>query len=491
MPNMVRRSLVLLIGLAVVVAAVVLSTRSLPASRAVQQPRLEPSLLAQETPRETTMDTALFRDIARRQNPVVVSIVTQARVEVIPENDEFFRWFFGIPPDQPESRLQRGVGSGFLIGNGGEILTNNHVVAGADVIKVGLFGDTKSYVATTVGRDPITDSALIRLEHPPLGLRSATFGDSDALEPGDWVMAIGNPFQLGHTVTVGVVSYQGRPFQLEEGRWQKMIQTDASINPGNSGGPLINARGEVVGINAAILGAGAAGNIGIGFAVPINSVRALLPQLRQGQVVRGRIGVQLRGGPITEDEAKALKLPKASGAIVVAVERDSAASRAGVQAGDVIAEFNGAVVASADDLIPRVSSTPPGTTTVIKVVRNGQVRALKVTVEALSLAEERPAAAAPERAGLGLTLDDITAAMGRHMRLPTGLDGALVTEVTGGSPADDAGVHAGDVVREINRRVVHNAADANRALAGIERGSAVFLLVWRQGNELFLQIRPE
>jgi serine protease Do len=436
------------------------------------------------------MDTALFRDIAHRQTPVVVSIVTQAHVRVIPENDEFFRWFFGLPSGTPESRLQRGVGSGFLIGNG-EILTNNHVVAGAEVIKVGLLGDAKTYLATPVGRDPITDSALIRLEHPPIGLRSATFGDSDALEPGDWVMAIGNPFQLGHTVTVGVVSYQGRPFQLEEGRWQKMIQTDASINPGNSGGPLINARGEVVGINAAILGAGAGGNIGIGFAVPINSVRALLPQLRQGQVVRGRIGVQLRGGPLTEDEAKALKLPKASGAIVVAVERDSPASRAGVQAGDVITEFSGTVVVSADDLIPRVSSTPPGTTTTIKVVRDGRVRAVRVTVEALSLAEEQPVGVVPEWTGLGLTMDDITATMARHMRLPSGLDGALVTEVTGGSPADEGGVHAGDVVREINRRVVHNAADATSALMSLEPGTPMFLLVWRQGNELFLEIRPE
>jgi serine protease Do len=485
-----RRSLLLLIGLAVVLAAVVLSTHTIPASRTIQ-PRVEPPVLAQQDSRETTMGTALFRDIARRQNPVVVSVVTQAHVQAITENDEFFRWFFGLPPAQPESRLQRGVGSGFLIGNGGEILTNNHVVAFAEVIKVGLFGDAKSYVAKIVGRDPITDSALIRLDHPPSGLPSAMFGDSDALEPGDWVMAIGNPFQLGHTVTVGVVSYQGRPFQLEEGRWQKMIQTDASINPGNSGGPLINVRGEVVGINAAILGAGAAGNIGIGFAVPINNVRALLPQLRQGQVVRGRIGVQLRGGPITEDEATALKLPKASGAIVIAVERDSPASRAGLQAGDVIIEFNGTVVVSADELIPRVSSTPPGATTTIKVVRDGQVRALKVTVEALSLAEEQPVGVAPEGTGLGLTLDDITVTMARHMRLPSGLDGALVIEVTGGSPADDAGVHAGDVVREINRGVVHNAADASRALAGIERGSPVFLLVWRQGNELFLQIRPD
>jgi len=249
-----RRSLLLLIGLAVVLAALVLSTQNTPASRTIQ-PGVEPPVVAQQDSRAMTMGTALFRDIARRQNPVVVSVVTQAHVQAIPQNDEFFRWFFGLPPAQPESRLQRGVGSGFLIGNGGEILTNNHVVAGAEVIKVGLFGDAKPYIAKIVGRDPITDSALIRLDHPPSGLPSATFGDSDALEPGDWVMAIGNPFQLGHTVTVGIVSYQGRPFQLEEGRWQKMIQTDASINPGNSGGPLINARGEVVGINAAILGA--------------------------------------------------------------------------------------------------------------------------------------------------------------------------------------------------------------------------------------------
>ena len=490
MRSAARRSFLLLTGLAVVLAALILSTRTIPASRALQ-PGTEPSAFAQRDSPETVMGTAVFRDIARQQNPVVVSIVTQSRVEAVPENEEFFRWFFGLPPAEPESRVQRGVGSGFLIGQGGEILTNNHVVAGADAIKVGLFGDTKSYVATLVGRDPISDSALIRLEHAPTGLPSATFGDSDALEPGDWVMAIGNPFQLGHTVTVGVVSYQGRPFQLEEGRWQKMIQTDASINPGNSGGPLINVRGEVVGINAAILGAGSAGNIGIGFAVPINSVRALLPQLRQGQVVRGRIGVQLRGGPITEDEAKALKLPEASGAIVVAVERGSPAARAGLQAGDVITALNGTDVASADDLIPRVSSTAPGTTTIITAVRNGQVRTLSVTVEALSLVGEQPAGVAPEGPGLGVTLDDITSTLARHMRLPTGLDGALVTAVADGSPADDAGAHAGDIVREINRQAVHNAADARQALAGLEPGGPVFLLVWRQGNELFLQIRPE
>jgi serine protease Do len=304
-------------------------------------------------------------------------------------------------------------------------------------------------------------------------------------------MAIGNPFQLGHTVTVGVVSYQGRPFQLEEGRWQQMIQTDASINPGNSGGPLINVRGEVVGINTAILGgAGNAGNIGIGFAVPINSVRALLPQLRQGHVVRGRIGVQLRGGPITEDEAKALGLPKASGAIVVAVERDSPAARTGVQAGDVITAFDDTAIASADELIPRVSSTAPGTTMMITVVRNGQTRALSVTVEALSPPEELPAGVAPAPA-FGLTFDDVTPNIARHMRLPVGLDGALVSAVSAGSPGDDAGVHAGDIVREINRHAVHKAADARQTLAEIEPGGAVFLLVWRQGNELFLQIRPD
>ena len=276
-----------------------------------------------------------FRDIARRQNPAVVSIVARARGRAWAQDElDVFRLFGVVPPD-PGGQVRRVLGSGFVISAAGEILTNNHVIEGADTIEVSLFGnDRKRYHAILVGRDPVTDSALIRLESPPPYLPAVTLGDSSALEPGDWVMAIGNPFQLGHTVTVGFVSFQGRPFQMPDGHWQDMIQTDASINPGNSGGPLIDVHGEVVGINVAMLDDDTGSNIGIGFAVPINSVKALLPQLRLGKVVRGQLGVRFHDGPIPEDEASQLGLPKACGALVMSVDGGSTAERAGLRAGD-------------------------------------------------------------------------------------------------------------------------------------------------------------
>jgi serine protease Do len=466
------------------------SMRGDVSSTPVAYTAIEPALNAASAP-ASPLTTDLFRTIARQQNPVVVAIMTKARVEVLPGEGDPFRWFFG-GPEQPESQVQRGLGSGFLISREGDILTNNHVVAGAEAIEVSLFGDeTKTYKATLVGRDPLSDTALIRLQQPPANLPVATLGDSDALEPGDWVMAIGNPFQLGHTVTVGVVSYQGRPFQVEEGRWQKMIQTDASINPGNSGGPLINVRSEVVGINAAILGAGSGGNIGIGFAIPINSVKTLLPQLRQGKVVRGRIGVQLRGGPMSEDDARALGLGKAAGAIVTSVERGSPADRAGLRAGDVVVKFNGSPVASADDLVPRVSSTSPGTQATLTVIRDGREVTLQVTVEELTT--DGGAATRPNDISrdFGLQLGDVTPSIARQLGLPSGLDGAVVYDVADDSPAGRAGMQQGDIVRSVNRRAVHRATQAVQELRRIETGQPAFLIVWRDGNETLVQMRKE
>jgi len=420
------------------------------------------------------MDVNLFRNIAHRVNPVVVAIMTRSQAE-------------------SGSRIQRGLGSGFLISEQGDILTNNHVVAGADVIEVALFGDDRTtHRARLIGRDPLSDSALIRLEHAPRGLPVATLGDSDAIEPGDWVMAIGNPFQLGHTVTVGVVSYLGRPFEVQEGRWQKMIQTDASINPGNSGGPLLNVRGEVVGINAAILGAESGGNIGIGFAVPINSVRELLPQLRTGTVVHGRIGIQVRSGVVTDDEAKALGLSKHEGAIVTMVEHDSPADRAGIHAGDVISGFNGTPVRDGDDLVPRVASTPPGSDIVLTVVRDGRERTVHVKVEQLALDDEREARGhASETREFGLELGGITPLVARQLQLPARMEGAVVYGVEPDSDADRAGLKEGDVVLSVNRQAVHNAAEAAEQLRRIRADQPAFLLVWRDGNEVFVQGRRE
>ena len=251
-------------------------------------------------------------------------------------------------PAPPREEFLEGAGSGFVIDESGLVLTNNHVVAGASRIEVGFFAGTPGtengetyYEAKVIGQDPLTDSALIRLiGKPPGNLAVATFGDSDQMAPGDLVVAIGNPFNLAHTVTVGVISAKGRPFPATEGRVQEMLQTDTAINPGNSGGPLLNLRGEVIGINTAILSTGpTGGNVGIGFAVPINIVRNLLPQLHEGKVTRGRIGVQITAVP--KEALSALGLDTQRGALVSSVEPRGPAARAGIEPGDVILEYRG------------------------------------------------------------------------------------------------------------------------------------------------------
>jgi serine protease Do len=454
---------------------------------------------AEGGPRSATADTGLFRSMAKRENPIVVYITTQSRIELpIPaefdEGDSFLRRFFGGPMPRHE-QVQRGLGSGFLIGQDGEILTNNHVVAGAEQIRVGLFGDErKTYVATLVGRDPLTDSALIKLTDGPRNLSAATLGDSDALEPGDWVMAIGNPFRLGHTVTVGVVSYKGRPFAVTEGRFQNMLQTDASINPGNSGGPLINVQDEVVGINSAILsGEGGGGNIGIGFAIPINTVKALLPQLRAGKVHRGRLGVQIQNMPITDEEAKGLGLPKPEGAVISMVERDSPAERAGLHPGDVIVEYNGKPVPDADHLTAMVAATPAGTRVPITFFRNGKQETVAAKIDELEYgsAEARQAASGSQRPEFGLYLQDLTPDIALQLRLPAGSAGAFVEGVEPFTAAADAGVFRGDFILEVNRQPVRSAGEAMRELDRVKPGQVAFLLLSRHGNRVFVQMRRE
>jgi serine protease Do len=435
------------------------------------------------------VDTHLFRNIAERENPIVVFVTTESktRADLPPVfDDEFFRRFFGAPSTRPGDQIRRALGSGFIVSPEGEILTNNHVVDGADRIRVALFPDaTRQYDARVIGRDPLTDTALIKLEKPPASLPAATLGDSDALQPGDWVMAIGNPFNLGHTVTVGVVSYLGRPFQTSEGRFQKMIQTDASINPGNSGGPLIDTDGRVVGINAAILGDQGGGNIGIGFAVPINTAKSLLPQLRNGKVVRGRIGLQI--SPVGEDEAQALKLATAGGAIVRQVEGDSPAERAGIKPGDVILEYDGKPVKNADDLSALVSATVPGTRVSVVLSRDGVRQTVPVTVEELQAA--RASTKSSSGAEFGLTLADVTSDLADRLGLRAGMRGAVIEDVEPGSVADAAGLRASDVILEVDHQAVRNAADALEAFRHPRNARLVFLLVSRGGTQIFISMR--
>ena len=316
------------------------------------------------------------------------------------------------------------------------------------------------------------------------------------MQPGDWVMAIGNPFGYAHTVSVGVISGLDRPFQVANRRQAQVLQTDAAINPGNSGGPLLNIRGEVIGMNTAIITDGQRqGNIGIGFAIPINIVRDLLPQLRSGKITRGRIGVEIR--PIPREALDEFGLKNRDGALVGAVSSGGAADKAGIEPGDVIVGYNGKPVKNSNELVSMVTATKPGTTVPVRIVRDGKEQTINVTVDELDLeAEGQPAVraarggrgGAPEpetTAGFGLTLNNITPDIARQLRLESSR-GAVVVDVDPNSPAARAGLSEGDVILRVGRTPVTNAADAQRELAKVPSGGTAFLRVLRDGQETFV-----
>jgi serine protease Do len=442
-----------------------------------------------------------FRNIAKQAGPAVVSIITTTQRNV-PRGGlgDLFEQF-GLPPGVlPEGEGQptpaQGEGSGFIIDEQGFILTNNHVVADAQSIEVRLSTmSDASYglPAKIIGRDELTDIALIQLtELPSGGLPVSKFGDSEQIAPGDWVMAVGNPFGLSNSVTVGIVSAVGRENYVARGRTEAFIQTDAAINRGNSGGPLLNLRGEVIGINTMILTTSQfnAGNVGVGFAVPINTVRDLLPQLRKGKVTRGRIGVGMHPRPITEEYAKELGLPEAGGAEVVSVEVGGPADEAGVQVGDVIIEFNGRPVRSNSELASVVAGTAPDTTVPMKVVRDRKTVTLNVTVEELNLEAEQqarggrqaPGENVPTETELGMSLRPLTQALRRQLEVPSGRGGAVVTSVTPFSPAAQAGIFEGDVVLSINGQDVSNVSQVADVLEAMASGQFARLIVWREDD---------
>jgi len=345
----------------------------------------------------------------------------------------------------------------------------------------------------------LTDSALIQLtEMPNHALPEIKFGDSSVMEPGDWVMAIGNPFGLAHTVSVGVISGTQRPFETTQQRFAQMLQTDAAINPGNSGGPLLNVRGEVVGINTAIYtDAARQGNIGIGFAMPINVVRELLPQLRTGKITRGRIGVEV--SPIRRDDMEALGLKTTEGALVRSVGAGGAAGKAGMKPGDVIIAFNGKPVKKNDDLVSMVMATKPGTTVPIQVRRGTGDQTLNVTVDELDLEAESQQTrtrdtSEPQNetsAGFGMSLSNITPDVARRLRLQDSTRGALIVDVDPSSPAARGGLQPGDVIIEVNRQAVANPADAQRELAKVASGRSASLVVIHQGQERFVIVKKD
>jgi serine protease Do len=483
----------LLIAVASIAVGMVIASRLDLSPSSAAQTMAVPAM--NSAPLTGPLSAQTFREVAQSVMPAVVNIRTESRqrAQELTEffgGDDFFRRFFPneVPQRRPRDRVVQAAGSGFIINRDGLILTNNHVVEGATRVVVSLYGEDndQEFVARVVGKDQLTDSALIELtEKPDHTLPEAKFGDSAQIAPGDWVMAIGNPFGLAHTVSVGVVSAVKRPFPVATGRSQDMIQTDAAINPGNSGGPLLNLRGEVVGMNTAIYANMQSGNIGIGFAVPINAVSRLLPQLRSGKVTRGMIGVEVAAVPRNAVEEFGLK--ERRGAVVSAVNAGGPAQRAGMEPGDVIIEVNGVPVRDRDQLVSEIVALKPGTTVPVKVVRDRKEQTLNVTIGELNLDEEagREASAEgdEESTGFGLTMGSLTAEAARSLGVPAGTEGALVTDVDPSGSAARAGIRPGNVILQVNRRPVSSPAEARRLLQEVPSGGTAFLLVWQAGGQ--------
>lgn len=388
---------------------------------------------------------------------------------------DFFEKFFG---DQaPKEFKQRGLGSGFIIDKGGFILTNNHVVENAEEIQVKL-SDNRQFPAKIVGRDPKTDLALIQIQ-TDTPLEPLPWGDSDKLEVGDWVVAIGSPFGLGNTVTAGIVSAKYR--RIGAGAYDDFIQTDASINPGNSGGPLLNIAGEVVGINTAIF-SGSGGNIGIGFAIPANMAKDLLPQLRKGKVIRGWLGVMIQ--EVTPEIRQKFDLAKEQGALVSQVTPDGPAAKAGIERGDVIVSFDGKEIKEMHELPYVVATTPVGKRVSVNVIRKGEKKTFEVEVAQMGEEAQQEPVTEEEAHDFGITLKEITPEMARAYKLPE-TSGLVVIKVEAGSPGAQAGLRPGDVILEMDQEKVQTLKEFKTKTSKYQKGDTILLLINRGGATLY------
>lgn len=399
-----------------------------------------------------------------------------------PFNDMFERFFGDRIPR--ESR-QTSLGSGFIIDKDGFILTNNHVVEQTDEIKV-MLADGTEYDAEIVGRDSKTDLALIRIEAEE-DLKPLPIGDSEGLEVGDWVLAIGNPFAFNHTVTAGIVSAKYRDLG---GAYDNFIQTDASINPGNSGGPLLNTRGEVVGINSAILsGSERGGSIGIGFAIPINMAKDLLPQLKKGKVIRGWLGVMIQG--ITPELKESFELEEEEGALVSEVTPGGPAEEAGIKEGDVIVSFDGNKIQEMNELPIIVASTPVGKIVTVEIIREGKEKRFEVKIAELDKEIEEGETQIEEKRDLGMSVDEITPSIARQLGL-SDERGVVVVQVESNSPAEEAGITRGDVIRAINREPVNDVETYRKKIRQHKKGDVILFHVKKRGGPtLFVPLRVE
>jgi serine protease Do len=440
-----------------------------------------------------------FRAVAKKVSPGVVFIKVEKTAEgrqmtpfghpfESPFGDEFFRRFFGTPPQgqtprQMPERHVMGQGSGFIISPDGLIMTNNHVVGDADKVSVRL-QDGREFDAKVIGTDPATDVAVIKIDAK--NLPALELGDSDKLEVGDWVLAVGNPFGLSHTLTAGIVSAKGRS-GIGLSDYENFIQTDAAINPGNSGGPLVDLDGRVVGMNTAIFSR-SGGYMGIGFAIPINMARKIRDQLvATGKVVRGHLGVYIQN--LTRDLAESMGLDRTKGILISKVMKGSPADEAGLQRGDVLLEANGKPVGDVNEFRNGIAMTPPGTEIHLDVLRDGKERRVEVTIGKQEGTEVAGAAPSEKTGSLGLNLQPLTPDLADQLGYQ-GEKGALVSGVEPGSPAAEAGIERGDLIQEVNRKAVTSVADVREAMkAG---GDKPILLLIRHGEAArYLALKPE
>lgn len=432
-----------------------------------------------------------FADLSDQVKHAVVNIAT---TQVVKENpmqpfmtpnspfreffgDEFFKRFFGDTPSG--SMKTHALGSGMIIDTEGLILTNNHVVEKADEIKIRTDAQ-KDYDAKVVGRDPKTDLALIQVTPDKDFPKPVKLGNSDAIRVGDWVMAVGNPFGLGHTVTAGIISAKGRV--IGAGPYDDFLQTDAAINPGNSGGPLFDMNGEVVGVNTAIVAQGQ----GIGFAIPINLAKEILVQLKTGKVIRGWLGIMIQD--ITPELAKSFDIQETKGVIVADLVADGPAEKAGLKRGDVITRLNGREVDNAHALSRMVASTAPETNVALQVIRDGKSREIKATIGTMP-ADGTEAAPSKKESTWGLTVQNLTPELAQRFEWDATEHGVVISSVQPGSPAAEVKLRPGDLIKEINRQKIQNLKDYNQALQRVKKGESLLLLVKRGDRTFYVALK--
>lgn len=428
-----------------------------------------------------------YADLVAQVAPAVVTIRSERRVRQtqLPD-DDLFRRFFGERGPLPTPRREGGLGSGAIVSADGYVLTNNHVVEQADQIKVELH-DRRVVNAKLVGADAPSDLAVLKIDVS--GLKSLPLANSDRARVGDVVLAIGNPLGVGQTVTMGIISATRRATGLGDGSsFEDFLQTDAPINQGNSGGPLINTRGELLGINSQILSP-SGGNIGIGFAIPASMAQSVMDQLvKTGTVKRGMLGVTIQ--PVTSDIAASLGLSEVRGAIVSAVTADSPADKAGVKRGDVVTKLNGEAISDSNSLRNHVARLQPGSNVALSIIRDGQERSLSAVLG--ELPSKREASANREGSSnsgrFGMNVQDLTADQARELGLKS-TRGVVVSEVDPNGVAAGAGIRAGDVIQEVNRKPVDHASDLKAALDAAGKRPAL-LLVNRNGSERFVALTP-